>query len=94
MKCNHADQAKVLDTESHLCEDCVKTGDRWVHLRLCLTCGHVGCCDSSKNKHATRHYRETGHPVMRSIEPGENWVWCYVDETVPGEVIDGKFLPA
>jgi uncharacterized UBP type Zn finger protein len=55
-------------------------GDRWVHLRLCLTCGHVGCCDSSKNKHATKHFHTTGHPVMKSVEPGEDWAWCYVDE--------------
>jgi CPA1 family monovalent cation:H+ antiporter len=61
------------------CEECLRDGTRWVHLRLCLMCGHVGCCDSSTEKHATRHYRETGHPVMRSIEPGEAWRWCYVD---------------
>lgn len=94
MKCNHTGQVKVFDTEGRVCEDCVKTGDRWVHLRLCLTCGHVGCCDSSKNKHATRHFRETGHPLIRSIELGENWVWCYVDEMVPGEVVGGKFQSA
>jgi uncharacterized UBP type Zn finger protein len=62
------------------CEECLELGDGWVHLRLCRTCGHVGCCDSSKNKHATRHYRETGHPVIRSFQPGEDWSWCYVDE--------------
>ena len=62
------------------CEECLKTGDRWVHLRMCLTCGKTGCCDSSKNKHATRHYHESKHPVIRSIEPGEAWMWCYVDE--------------
>lgn len=61
------------------CEDCLRTGDTWVHLRVCLACGHVGCCDQSKNKHATRHYHDTGHPVMRSGEPGETWGWCYVD---------------
>jgi CPA1 family monovalent cation:H+ antiporter len=62
------------------CEECLKEGTRWVHLRLCLTCGHVGCCDSSERKHATAHYHQTEHPVMRSIEPGEAWRWCYVDE--------------
>jgi uncharacterized UBP type Zn finger protein len=61
------------------CEECIKMGDGWVHLRVCLTCGHVGCCDSSKNKHATKHYRATDHPVVRSLERGENWGWCYVD---------------
>jgi monovalent cation/hydrogen antiporter len=62
------------------CEECLRDGTTWVHLRLCLTCGHVGCCDSSDNKHATAHFHETAHPVMRSIEPGEAWRWCYVDE--------------
>ena len=63
------------------CEDCLKTGDVWVHLRLCLICGHVGCCDSSKNKHATRHFRSTSHPIIQSFEPNEAWKWCYVDNT-------------
>lgn len=62
------------------CEECLKTGDSWVHLRLCLECGHVGCCDSSKNKHATKHFHQTGHPVIKSYEPGEKWEYCYVDE--------------
>ena len=62
------------------CEECLASGDTWVHLRLCLECGHVGCCDSSKNKHATKHYHRTKHPVVRSLEPGERWIWCYVDE--------------
>ncbi len=62
------------------CEECLAAGDRWVQLRLCLECGHVGCCDSSKNKHATKHYRATQHPVIRSFQPGERWLWCYVDE--------------
>ena len=64
------------------CEECLKTGSRWVHLRLCLTCGHVGCCDSSPNKHASRHAHEQGHPIARSVEPGEDWSWCYVDEVM------------
>jgi uncharacterized UBP type Zn finger protein len=67
------------------CEECLKMGDRWVHLRLCLACGHVGCCDSSKNKHATKHYHRSKHPVIRSFQPGEEWMWCYVDEVMGGE---------
>ena len=86
--CKHLDQIKIETTDKDVCEECVKTGDLWVHLRLCLTCGHVGCCDSSKNKHATKHFRSSGHPLIRSIEPGENWVWCYEDRVFPGE-IDG-----
>lgn len=62
------------------CEECLKMGDSWVHLRLCLTCGHVGCCDNSKNKHATKHFHQTLHPVIKSFEPGEEWKCCYVDE--------------
>ncbi len=61
------------------CEECLKIHDTWVHLRLCLTCGHVGCCDSSKNKHATKHFHATKHPIIRSFQPGEDWRWCYVD---------------
>jgi len=64
------------------CEECLQSGDSWVHLRLCLACGHVGCCDSSKNKHATKHYHRSKHPVMRSFQPGEAWMWCYVDEVM------------
>ncbi|MCE9671282.1 UBP-type zinc finger domain-containing protein [Myxococcus stipitatus] len=62
------------------CEECLALHDTWVHLRLCMTCGHVGCCDDSKNKHATRHFHETSHPIIRSLEPGEDWGWCYVDQ--------------
>jgi uncharacterized UBP type Zn finger protein len=62
------------------CEVCLKTGSRWVHLRLCLTCGHVGCCDSSPHRHATEHFRRTDHPVVASFEPGERWAWCYADQ--------------
>ena len=82
--CNHLDQITVASTHKHVCEECVRLGDPWVHLRLCLVCGHVGCCDASKNRHATRHYQHTAHPLIRSIEPGERWVWCYVDEIVAG----------
>ena len=67
------------------CEDCLKEGTQWVHLRECMTCGHVGCCDSSPQRHATRHFHKTHHPVVRSVEPGEHWTWCYVHE-VTGEL--------
>jgi monovalent cation/hydrogen antiporter len=67
------------------CEECLKEGTRWVALRQCMTCGHVGCCDSSPGKHATKHFHETQHPVMRSVMPGEHWIWCYVHE-VAGEL--------
>jgi len=62
------------------CEECLAAGDTWVHLRLCLTCGHVGCCDSSKNKHARKHFEAAGHPIIRSFQPGESWKWCYKDD--------------
>ena len=84
--CTHLNQVKIQSTKKNVCEDCVKIGDTWVHLRLCLICGHVGCCDSSKNKHATKHFQGTTHPLIRSIEPGERWMWCYVDEISPGEI--------
>ena len=86
-ECTHLNQIKIRETNKHVCEDCAKTGDTWVHLRLCLICGHVGCCDSSKNKHATKHFHKTQHPLIRSIEPGESWIWCYVDEIEPGELV-------
>ncbi|HWB40916.1 MAG TPA: UBP-type zinc finger domain-containing protein [Gemmatimonadales bacterium] len=66
------------------CEECLATGGRWVHLRLCLTCGHVGCCDSSPGKHATRHFHASGHPVVQSFERGETWGWCYVESAMLG----------
>jgi uncharacterized UBP type Zn finger protein len=62
------------------CEECLKNGTQWVHLRLCLGCGHVGCCDNSPGRHATRHFKTVGHPIIASYEPGERWAWCYVDE--------------
>lgn len=86
--CTHLDQIKVTRTDKTYCEECIKTGDSWVHLRLCLSCGHVGCCDSSPNRHASKHFRHTRHPLMRSVEPGEAWMWCFVDEIVPGELPD------
>ena len=64
------------------CEECLQMGSDWVHLRLCLTCGHVGCCDASPNKHATKHFKTTEHPIIRSFEPGERWEYCFVDKTM------------
>jgi uncharacterized UBP type Zn finger protein len=86
-ECTHRDQIKVTHTDKHYCEECVTTGENWVHLRMCLSCGHVGCCDSSPNRHASKHFLRTSHPLVRSIEPGETWTWCYVDEVVPGELV-------
>jgi tellurite resistance protein TerC len=82
--CAHLGEVRDVRPRSQGCEECLKTGDDWVSLRMCLSCGKVGCCDSSKNKHASAHFRASGHPVMRSIEPGESWKWCYVDRmTIP-----------
>jgi len=67
------------------CEECLQMGDSWVHLRLCLLCGHVGCCDNSKNKHATKHYHTSKHPIIKSFEPSEHWKWCYIDEIMVEE---------
>ena len=94
MGCAHTGTIRLTTTNTHVCEDCVKTGDRWVHLRMCMECGHVGCCDSSKNRHATKHYHATKHPLMRSVERGEAWVWCYPDESVVGEVRGESFRAA
>ncbi len=80
-ECTHLNQIQQVSPRTPTgCEECLALGDTWVHLRLCLECGHVGCCDSSKNKHATRHFGQTQHAIMKSFEPGENWRWCYVDE--------------
>ena len=79
-ECKHFTQISEVIPSAHGCEDCLQTGDRWVHLRLCMTCGHVGCCDNSKNKHATRHFHTTGHPIIKSYEPDEDWLWCFPDQ--------------
>jgi len=79
-RCTHLDQIQDVPPNTNGCEECLKAGTTWVHLRMCLLCGHVGCCDASQGKHATKHFRATDHPLMRSLEPGENWGWCYVDE--------------
>ena len=80
--CEHVKEVRIREVQrpEKGCQDCMAVGDGWVHLRTCLTCGRVGCCDSSPNRHATKHFETTGHPVMTSAEPGETWVWCYVDE--------------
>jgi uncharacterized UBP type Zn finger protein len=80
VRCTHLDAVKTDRGNTNGCEECLKTGDTWVHLRLCRTCGHVGCCDDSKNRHARKHFHATGHPIASSIEPGETWSWCFVDE--------------
>lgn len=80
-QCPHVVQARnVKPVTPEGCEECLKLGMRWVHLRLCQECGHVGCCDNSIGKHATKHFHTTKHPIMKSFEPGEDWSWCYVDE--------------
>jgi monovalent cation:H+ antiporter-2, CPA2 family len=82
-QCAHLKEAggkAVAQPRTKGCEECLKTGDSWVHLRLCETCGHVGCCDDSKNRHATAHFRTTSHPVIKSFEPGESWQYCYIDD--------------
>jgi hypothetical protein len=79
-ECLHITSIEQVTPGADGCEECLKTGDRWVHLRLCMTCGHVGCCDSSPNKHASKHALMVGHPIVKSFEPGEEWGWCYVDQ--------------
>jgi uncharacterized UBP type Zn finger protein len=81
-RCNHLNSVQTDEPNTRGCEECLASGDTWVHLRLCRTCGHVGCCDDSKNKHATRHFHATRHPIMSSLEPGEDWSWCYIDQLV------------
>ncbi|MEU4828987.1 ubiquitin carboxyl-terminal hydrolase 14 [Actinomadura citrea] len=83
--CEHVLSLPVEDPSPNTpqgCEDCLREGTRWVHLRLCLSCGHVGCCDSSPRRHATAHFAKEGHPVVRSFEPGEDWRWCFADQLI------------
>jgi uncharacterized UBP type Zn finger protein len=84
MSCQHIQASTEVEPQNSAgCQDCLAIGfTGWVHLRLCLTCGKVGCCDSSPHQHATAHFKEVGHPVVRSFEPGEFWRWCYADETI------------
>ena len=80
--CTHLDTIEFNDVPDHIagCEECLKIGSTWVHLRMCMECGKIGCCDDSPNKHASKHAHETSHPIVKSAEPGEDWSWCYVDE--------------
>jgi hypothetical protein len=80
--CTHLDTIAYTELPEQIagCEDCLRIGGRWLHLRMCTNCGHIGCCDSSPNRHATAHVHATGHPVIHSAEPGEDWFWCYTDE--------------
>jgi uncharacterized UBP type Zn finger protein len=82
--CTHLDTIEVTELPASVdgCEECLRTGGVWLHLRICLECGHVGCCDDSPNRHATVHAQSDGHPLIRSLEPGETWSWCYEDEVM------------
>jgi uncharacterized UBP type Zn finger protein len=102
--CEHLEKAAgrhgAVKPSGHGCVECLRAGGAWVHLRLCMTCGHVGCCDNSPNRHATKHFHGTGHPVIRSYEPGEDWGYCYPDEMFqeelpakPGEAAPRHFDP-
>ncbi|MCD6016328.1 MAG: UBP-type zinc finger protein [Solirubrobacterales bacterium] len=86
--CTHLDHVQITRLPESVdgCEDCLATGDEWFHLRICLECGHVGCCDSSPNRHASAHAEQSNHPIIRSLEPGEEWSWCFVDEL--GMILD------
>ena len=81
-ECPHAAGIRKVTPSALGCEECLQTGDAWVHLRLCRTCGHVGCCDSSSNRHATKHFRKTQHPIIEGYDPPEGWGWCFVDEVM------------
>jgi len=78
----HLDQIRGVTPSASSCEECLEIGHAWVELRICMTCGHVGCCDSSRNKHARKHSHATGHPIIKSLEKGEDWAWCYIDEAI------------
>ena len=81
-RCAHLEYIRDVAPSGNGCKECLEMGDSWVHLRMCQTCGHIGCCDSSKNKHATKHFRASLHPIIRSFEPGEDWFYCYADDLV------------
>jgi uncharacterized UBP type Zn finger protein len=82
--CTHLEQIEMTELPASVdgCEDCLRTGEPWLHLRICLECGKVGCCDDSPNRHASAHAHSASHPIIRSIEPGEDWSWCYLDEVM------------
>jgi hypothetical protein len=81
-RCDHLDTVEVVTPATKGCEECLKAGSVWLHLRLCRTCGHVGCCDQSLGRHATKHFQATGHPIIEGYDPPEGWAWCYVDEVM------------
>src|SRR4051794_39450216 len=83
-ECTHLDSVELVDSPGEVagCEECLALGMKWLHLRMCQECGHIGCCDNSPGKHATAHFNSTSHPIIRSVEPGEDWSWCYVDEVM------------
>ena len=85
IRCAHLDQVRVATPSLDGCKQCLEIGDTWIHLHMCTECGHVGCCDNSKNGHATKHYRATGHPISRSLERGATWLYCYPDEVFIAE---------
>lgn len=80
--CVHKDAIQDVVPSGSGCKECLEIGDAWVHLRMCLSCGQVGCCDSSKNKHAIKHFTKVAHPIIQSFQPGEDWKWCYIDEVM------------
>lgn len=80
MSCTHTDRIQTVTPASSGCRLCLESGDTWVHLRMCLTCGQIGCCDDSKNQHAMKHAQNSGHPIVQSFEHGESWRWCYIDQ--------------
>ena len=86
MICEHVREIRDVSPDAQGCSECLAAGDTWVHLRMCLSCGHVGCCDSSKNRHARAHWRATQHPIIASFEPGEGWRWCFPD----GDYVDAE----
>lgn len=85
--CSHLGAVADVSPSGQGCVECLEMGSRWVHLRLCMSCGHVGCCDNSPQRHATAHHRSTSHPLIQSFEPGEQWWWCYIDEV--GFIVEG-----
>ena len=85
--CTHLDQISDVTPAAEGCQECLLTGDRWVHLRMCAVCGHIGCCSESPNQHASKHFETTAHPIMQSFEPGEDWFWCFADDV--GFFLDG-----
>ena len=90
--CTHLDEIREVDTGRDVCPECVAIGSRWVHLRQCLICGQTGCCSDSPNTHAFKHFQTVGHPVMRSLEDGEDWMWCFVDEETFRPASRGRYL--